>query len=301
MRKKNTVISLFALVLCICMVFGSTMPVQAARKSSKNSGSRSNSAYQAVFDAEYYYSTYPDLQAALGNNTQKLFQHFVKYGLKEGRSGCADFNLAVYKANYADLRAVFGNNDAAYCTHYVNYGRSEGRNATTLMEGAVLDSTGADTTQAAGTAGTVLASCTTTYNPAESRATNIATAASRINGVVLQPGDKFSFNKTILPRSTANGYVEAPIYVSGKHGTGIGGGICQVSSTMYSAMLNAGLPATERHPHSLPVPYLPEGRDATIAGNYYDLRFVNIYNTPLQISAVADLRTGTVSVTLIQQ
>ena len=70
MRKKNKVISLFALVLCICMVFGNTMPAQAARRSSKNSGSRSNSAYQAVFDATYYYNTYPDLQATLGNNTQ---------------------------------------------------------------------------------------------------------------------------------------------------------------------------------------------------------------------------------------
>lgn len=301
MRKKNKVISLFALVLCICMVFGNTMPVQAARKSSKNSGSRSNSAYQAVFDAEYYYNTYPDLQATLGNSTQKLFQHFVKYGLKEGRSGCADFNLAVYKANYADLRAAFGNNDAAYCNHYVNYGRSEGRNATTLMEGAVLDSTGADATQSAGAAGTVLASCTTTYNPAESRATNIATAASRINGIVLQPGDKFSFNKTILPRSTANGYVEAPIYVSGKHGTGIGGGICQVSSTLYSAMIDAGIPATERHTHSLPVYYVSEGRDATIAGNYYDLKFTNIFDYPILIQAVADGTNGSVTISIVQQ
>ena len=147
----------------------------------------------------------------------------------------------------------------------------------------------------------VRGSCTTKFDPRASRATNIAVAASRINGVVIQPGEEFSFNRTILPRTAANGYVEAPIYVSGKHSTGTGGGICQVSSTMYSAMLNGGIPATERHPHSLPVPYLPEGRDATIAGNYYDLRFVNIYNTPLQISAVADLRTGTVSVTLIQQ
>ena len=126
-------------------------------------------------------------------------------------------------------------------------------------------------------------------------------SASRINGLVIPAGGRFSYSTSVGTRTTANGYVEAPIYVSGKHSTGTGGGICQVSSTMYSAMLNGGIPATERHPHSLPVPYLPEGRDATIAGNYYDLRFVNIYNTPLQISAVADLRTGTVSVTLIQQ
>ena len=188
------------------------------------------------------------------------------------------------------LMEIAGNDLASYCAHYAANGAAEGRNATTLIsagEGA----------QAA----IVRGSCTTKFDPRASRATNIAVAASRINGVVIQPGEEFSFNRTILPRTAANGYVEAPIYVSGKHSTGTGGGICQVSSTMYSAMLNGGIPATERHPHSLPVPYLPEGRDATIAGNYYDLRFVNIYNTPLQISAVADLRTGTVSVTLIQQ
>ena len=252
--------------------------------------SSNTGAYQAVFDAEYYYNSNPDLQAAFGYDAQKLFNHFVSSGIYEGRSGCANFNVAIYRANYPDLQAAFGNDLASYCAHYAANGAAEGRNATTLIsagEGA----------QAA----IVRGSCTTKFDPRASRATNIAVAASRINGVVIQPGEEFSFNRTILPRTAANGYVEAPIYVSGKHSTGTGGGICQVSSTMYSAMLNGGIPATERHPHSLPVPYLPEGRDATIAGNYYDLRFVNIYNTPLQISAVADLRTGTVSVTLIQQ
>ena len=259
MKKK--VIQILSIALCMVLLSGSTVTANAAKKSS-NTG-----AYQAVFDAEYYYNSNPDLQAAFGYDAQKLFNHFVSSGIYEGRSGCANFNVAIYRANYPDLQAAFGNDLASYCAHYAaNRG-----------------------------------SCTTKFDPRASRATNIAVAASRINGVVIQPGEEFSFNKTILPRTAANGYVEAPIYVSGKHSTGTGGGICQVSSTMYSAMLNGGIPATERHPHSLPVPYLPEGRDATIAGNYYDLRFVNIYNTPLQISAVADLRTGTVSVTLIQQ
>ena len=127
MRKKNKVISLFALVLCICMVFGNTMPVQAARKSSKNSGSRSNSAYQAVFDADYYRSAYPDVAAAFGNNKAALFNHFVNYGLREGRSCSADFNPQAYRAKYADLQQAFGDDMAAYCRHYVSCGKAEGR------------------------------------------------------------------------------------------------------------------------------------------------------------------------------
>lgn len=284
MKKRNKIISLMAMIVCVVMLFGSTTTVDAAKKPSNTA------AYQAVFDAEYYYNSNPDLQAAYGFDTKQLFQHFVRAGIYEGRSGCADFNVMVYRANYPDLREAYGNDLAAYCTHYISSGISEGRNAVTLM------SAGDGAAPAV-----VHGSCTTKFDPRAARATNIAVAVSRINGVLIQPGEEFSFNKTILPRTAANGYVEAPIYVSGKHSTGTGGGICQVSSTMYSAMLNGGIPATERHPHSLPVPYLPTGRDATIAGNYYDLKVVNIYNTPLEISAVADMKTGTVSVTLIQQ
>lgn len=279
--KKST--KIFAVMLCLCMLFGNALNVQAAKKSS------SASAYQAVFDAEYYYNTYPDLQAAFGYNTTKLFNHFVNSGITEGRWGCADFNVMIYRANYADLQAAFGNNLAAYCRHYVTNGIAEGRNAVTLL------SAGEDSSSI------VRGSCTTKFNAKEARATNIAVSAARINGVVIQPGEEFSFSNAILPRTSANGYVKAPIYVSGKHSVGIGGGICQVSSTMYSAMLNGGIPATERHAHSLPVSYVAKGRDATIAGNYLDLKFVNIYDTPLEISAIADLKTGTVSVTLIQR
>ena len=95
--------------------------------------------------------------------------------------------------------------------------------------------------------------------------------------------------------------MEAPIYVSGKHGTGIGGGICQVSSTLYSAMIDAGIPATERHTHSLPVYYVSEGRDATIAGNYYDLKFTNIFDYPILIQAVTDGTNGSVTISIVQQ
>ena len=87
--------------------------------------------------------------------------------------------------------------------------------------------------------------------------------------------------------------------MSGKRGTGTGGGVCQVSSTLYAAMVYAGLPATERHAHSLPVDYLPAGLDATIAGSYLDLKFTNTFSQPLLIQASAN--GGTLTVTLVLQ
>ena len=112
----------------------------------------------------------------------------------------------------------------------------------------------------------------------------------------MQPGQSFSFNQTILPRTSSNGYVTANMIVNKKYVPGIGGGICQVSSTLYAAMLNAGLPATERHPHSLKMDYIPEGMDATISGNTLDLKFTNIFAEPIQIQASADPGTLTVSI-----
>ena len=144
----------------------------------------------------------------------------------------------------------------------------------------------------------MIGTCTTEYDATVPRAVNVELAAARINGVVVQPGKSFSFSSTILPRTSANGYVVAPIYISGTVGTGTGGGVCQVSSTLYAAMLHAGLPATERYPHSLPVIYLPDGYDAAIAGTSKDLKFTNTFSQPLLIQASASGGTLTVTLTL---
>ena len=125
MKKKVT--QILSIALCMVLLFGSTVTANAAKKSS-NTG-----AYQAVFDAEYYYNSNPDLQAAFGYDAQKLFNHFVSSGIYEGRSGCANFNVAIYRANYPDLQAAFGNDLASYCAHYAANGAAEGRNATTLI------------------------------------------------------------------------------------------------------------------------------------------------------------------------
>lgn len=265
------------MVLCFCLLWGSTIPVKAAPASLTS----------LTFDMDYYYNTYPDLQAALGYDYNSLYQHYLNSGLAEGRSGSAEFNCLVYRNNYPDLQAAFGNDYRAYCVHYENYGKAEGRIA--AGDGMALSVT------EAAPVNTPVGSYSTAYNPNISRAVNIGLAASRINGVVIQPGESFSFNQTILPRTAANGYVEANVIVNKRYVLGTGGGICQVSSTLYAAMLTAGLPATERHPHSLDVGYIPAGMDATISGNTLDLKFTNIFAEPIQIQAAADQGTLTIS------
>lgn len=271
------------MVLCFCLLWGSGTPVKAAPAALTS----------LTFDVDYYYNTYPDLQAALGYDYNSLYQHYLTSGLAEGRSGSAEFNCLVYRNNYPDLQAAFGNDYRAYCAHYEAYGKAEGRNA--AGDGMALSGAADTAVSAEAAANTLIGSYATAYNPNISRAVNIALASSRINGLVIQPGESFSFNQAILPRTTANGYVKANVIVNKKYVLGIGGGICQVSSTLYAAMLTAGLPATERHPHSLDVGYIPVGMDATISGNALDLRFTNIFDVPIQIQAAADQGTLTIS------
>ena len=286
-KRKYWAKKVLPVLMCAALLMTSPVSAEAATAAERN-------AYQAEFDADYYRSAYPDVAAAFGNNKAALFNHFVNYGVKEGRSGSADFNPQAYRAKYADLQQAFGDDMAAYCRHYVTCGKAEGRDG--IGTGSVsTDTVVTDTTAAQGN---VIGTCTTEYDATVPRAVNVELAAARINGVVVQPGQSFSFSSTILPRTAANGYVVAPIYISGTVGTGIGGGVCQVSSTLYAAMLHAGLPATQRYPHSLPVTYLPAGYDAAIAGTSKDLKFTNTFSQPLLIQASASGGTLTVTLTL---
>lgn len=86
--------------------------------------------YSAVFDAAYYADRYPDLKAAYGDNDSALLQHFIQYGMAEGRQGSSQFDVYSYKNLYPDLRAAFGNNLKSYYMHYISSGKAEGRKAT---------------------------------------------------------------------------------------------------------------------------------------------------------------------------
>ncbi|MBQ7920036.1 MAG: VanW family protein [Lachnospiraceae bacterium] len=284
MKKLNCIRISLLMLLCICVLVGSVINTSAA--------SKTVTMTPTTFDMDYYYNTNPDLQIAIGYDYDALYKHYLKYGLKEGRSGSEEFNCKAYMNNYADLRAAFKNDYASYCLHYEQYGKAENRNASVQFEPDAITVTTTSTNH------NVLGSYSTNYDATVQRATNVELAASRINGVVLQPGQEFSYSQTILPRTPENGYVEATVISGGEYTIGYGGGICQVSSTLYAAMLNAGLPATERHPHSLPVSYVPEGMDATIASTVKDLKFENIFNKPIQITATTE--DGILTVTIIE-
>lgn len=117
------------------------------------------------------------------------------------------------------------------------------------------------------------------------RTTNLILACKAIDGTVLQPGETFSFNKIVGERTAAKGYREATIYVSGETEPALGGGVCQVASTIYMAALLADLQIVERYPHMFPVTYVPPGMDATIYWGSLDFRFKNTSGSPLGIRA----------------
>lgn len=129
-----------------------------------------------------------------------------------------------------------------------------------------------------------------------SRSSNVRLSASRINGITLLPGETFSYDETIGKRSAANGYKTATVYVGNTMEEGIGGGICQTSSTLYSAVLYANLEIVSRTSHSLPVSYMPAGQDATIAEGYIDFKFKNNTDYPIKIICTTNYGSVTCSI-----
>ena len=120
----------------------------------------------------------------------------------------------------------------------------------------------------------------------EARSDNIRLAASIIDGTVLQNGEVFSFNKVVGQRTKERGFKSAAIIENGEFVEGVGGGVCQVSTTLYNAALLSGCIATEYHPHSLAVSYVPPSRDAMVSGTFFDLKFKNTTGSTVYIKAV---------------
>ncbi len=130
----------------------------------------------------------------------------------------------------------------------------------------------------------------------EGRCQNIILAASKIDGYVLNPGEKFSYNDVVGPRTEAAGFKVAHVYVGTKVVDGIGGGICQVSSALYNAVVLADLKTVTRVNHSIPVNYVPMGRDATVSYGTIDYVFQNDKSHPVSIKATIEGTTLTVSI-----
>ena len=140
-----------------------------------------------------------------------------------------------------------------------------------------------------------LAHFTTIYDAGNvNRTTNLRLACQKINGKVLLPDEVFSYNKVVGERTIAAGYKEAKIYSAGQVVDGLGGGICQISSTLYNAVLRANLQIVERRNHQFVTSYLPAGRDATVVYGATDFQFKNTRKYPIRL--VANVQNGIATV-----
>lgn len=115
------------------------------------------------------------------------------------------------------------------------------------------------------------------------RTTNLVLASNKINGTVLMPGETFSYNKVVGARTISAGYKEAPIYVQGRVEDGLGGGICQITSTLYNAVIYANLEITQRTNHQFVPSYVTASRDATVVYGALDFQFKNNRNYPIKL------------------
>lgn len=129
---------------------------------------------------------------------------------------------------------------------------------------------------------------TNASSSSSNRLTNITLALDAINGTLLQPGEEFSFNQTVGKRTAERGYKVAAAYSGGEVTEELGGGICQVSTTLFNAVVKADLEVTERHAHSMPVSYVDKGKDATVSWGSQDLKFKNNTSEPMYIVAYLD-------------
>ncbi len=137
------------------------------------------------------------------------------------------------------------------------------------------------------------------YDYTPGRLKNLEIACKAVEGYVIEPGAEFSFNEVVGPRTPEKGYMEATIFIGEEHEKQYGGGICQLSTTLYQAALAAGFEITERHEHSLPVDYIEDGMDATIYYGSLDFRFINTSQYPVVLSAMLADDMVTVSMTAI--
>ena len=134
------------------------------------------------------------------------------------------------------------------------------------------------------------------FHASASQAKNIELSAQRLNGTVVEAGKTFSYYAVVGPYTQENGFGWGRAFMGDRIVPSVGGGVCQGSSTLYSAILRTGLRVVERHQHGLTVPYLPPGEDATVAGDYLNFQFQNNRQTPILILADAKKRHMSVKI-----
>ena len=144
---------------------------------------------------------------------------------------------------------------------------------------------------------TLISSFSTNYSKStQNRKDNIKLALSKFNGMIVEPQEEVSFNSTTGPRTTANGYKNAYIILNGSYTSGVGGGVCQASTTLYNALLRADVEILQVNHHSLPASYVPLSFDAMVSEGYADLVFKNTLDSPFYIKCVCTDKEATVEI-----
>lgn len=137
----------------------------------------------------------------------------------------------------------------------------------------------------------------TNFSPnVEGRNENIRLSAQYMNNYLLMPGEVFSYNKVTRLKTVSNGYKNATVIVNGEIEDGLGGGVCQVSSTLYNSVLYSGLEIVQRRPHSIPSSYVNYGRDAVVSDNAIDFKFKNNYDFPVYLKTYVGSSSVTVTI-----
>ena len=176
--------------------------------------------------------------------------------------------------------------DTAATVQAINEAVAGGVDEPVEVEAVITEAEPEITTEMLSTIKDVLGTYTTDFSSSSSaRAKNLEVGSAKLNGHVLMPGETLSGYECLQPFTRANGYEPAASYENGQVVDSIGGGVCQLSTTMYNMALEAELEITQRQNHSMIVTYVDPSRDAAIAGTYKDLKITNNYSTPIYIEA----------------
>lgn len=143
-------------------------------------------------------------------------------------------------------------------------------------------------TEAVKSIDSILGQYSTSFNDHTSRGSNIHVAGKSTSDILIMPGEIFSYNKSTGARTWSNGYKSAKVIVGGKYVNGEGGGVCQVSTTIYNAALLAGMEIKEVHNHTFPSRYASRGKDAAVSYGYTDFKFKNSYSHPIYIKNIVN-------------
>ncbi len=266
-KKKNFIKRLVIIIIILAMLMAIVVPTFASEAAE---GSIILPTGE-VFYPNYYAELNTDVVDVVGTNKADLYKHYLEFGRNEKRP---------YTTKYNINEVVDGDN---YTTTYRDV---DGRIYTEIHNEILnINSLGVQPY----TELKLVGHCSTNYDESYvNRSTNIKLAAGKINNSVIKPGEVYSYSLTVGPRKSQYGFKVATVYSGGKVAQGIGGGICQVSSTLYSAIKDTDIGIVERHPHSLPVSYLPKGRDAAISWGVQDLKIKNTHENPLIIQTICE-------------